>query len=79
MGSLFAPTQAHMHPLVICPARAVWRAGPRPQPLASHGEMAFVLSRNVSGMRVNMCERPPAELPTRPVDVATGSLARRMR
>ena len=34
--------------------------------LASHGDIDFVLSRNVSGIRVNTCERPPAELPTRP-------------
>jgi type VI secretion system protein ImpJ len=34
--------------------------------LASHGDIEFVLSRNVSGIRVNACERPPAELPTRP-------------
>jgi type VI secretion system protein ImpJ len=34
--------------------------------LASHGDIDFVLSRNVSGIRVNPCERPPAELPTRP-------------
>jgi type VI secretion system protein ImpJ len=34
--------------------------------LASHGDIDFVLSRNVSGIRVNTCERPPPELPTRP-------------
>jgi type VI secretion system protein ImpJ len=34
--------------------------------LASHGDIDFVLSRNVSGIRVSTCERPPAELPTRP-------------
>lgn len=34
--------------------------------LASHGDMEFVLSRNVSGIRVTACERPPGELPTRP-------------
>jgi type VI secretion system protein ImpJ len=34
--------------------------------LASHGDIDFVLSRNVSGIRVNTCERPPAEVPTRP-------------
>ncbi|HTV24723.1 MAG TPA: type VI secretion system baseplate subunit TssK [Polyangiaceae bacterium] len=34
--------------------------------LASHGDIDFVLSRNISGIRVNLCERPPGELPTRP-------------
>jgi type VI secretion system protein ImpJ len=34
--------------------------------LASHGDIDFVLSRNVSGIRVNTCERPPAEVPMRP-------------
>jgi type VI secretion system protein ImpJ len=34
--------------------------------LASHGDIDFVLSRNISGIRVNTCERPPGELPTRP-------------
>jgi predicted component of type VI protein secretion system len=34
--------------------------------LASHGDIEFVLSRNVSGIRVNISERPPAEVPTRP-------------
>jgi type VI secretion system protein ImpJ len=34
--------------------------------LASHGDIEFVLSRNVSGIRIKACERPPAELPLRP-------------
>jgi type VI secretion system protein ImpJ len=34
--------------------------------LASHGDIEFVLSRNVSGIRIKLCEKPPAELPTRP-------------
>lgn len=34
--------------------------------LASHGDIEFVLGRNVSGIRVNTCDRAPAELPTRP-------------
>jgi type VI secretion system protein ImpJ len=34
--------------------------------LASHGDIDFVLSRNVSGIRVASCERSPTELPTRP-------------
>jgi predicted component of type VI protein secretion system len=34
--------------------------------LASHGDIDFVLSRNVSGIRVTSCDRSPTELPTRP-------------
>lgn len=34
--------------------------------LASHGDIDFVLSRNVSGIRIKTCERPPLELPLRP-------------
>jgi predicted component of type VI protein secretion system len=34
--------------------------------LASHGDIDFVLSRNVSGICVNACERAPPEVPTRP-------------
>jgi type VI secretion system protein ImpJ len=34
--------------------------------LASHGDIEFVLSRNVSGIRLRACERPPLEVPTRP-------------
>lgn len=34
--------------------------------LASHGDIEFVLAMNISGIRVTTCERPPAEVPTRP-------------
>ncbi|MET0389178.1 MAG: type VI secretion system baseplate subunit TssK [Polyangiales bacterium] len=34
--------------------------------LASHGDIEFVLSRNVSGIRVVNSDRPPSQLPTRP-------------
>jgi type VI secretion system protein ImpJ len=34
--------------------------------VASHGDMEFVLSRNVSGIRVAGCEKPPIEFPIRP-------------